>query len=67
MSAHMVTAHVDGETYSIPDIWLVGATHEDRRNGVDPRTAYARALRRWHEQAMMERDYLAEHDANGQG
>lgn len=41
----MVTAKVDGRTYQIPEMWLIGAsTH----------MTLEQAVRHWHEQALAE-------------
>ena len=48
--------------YAIPNIWLAGRTtkyiHHDKASVSD---AYYRAIRDWHEQAVMEAEWEAEH------
>lgn len=43
----VVTATIDGKTYLIPEMWLVGFTHGGRRS-------VAEAVQHWHEQEQME-------------
>lgn len=50
----MVVATVDGVRHEIPEIWLVGATREDRAAGMHPSEAYARAIARWIEQGKLQ-------------
>lgn len=47
-------AKIDGQTYRIPDIWLVGATRGGRT--IDEAVAV------WHEQAQLEAQWNREHE-----
>jgi hypothetical protein len=54
MSARVVIATVEGKTYEIPAMWLVGATRTFGALG---------AVRQWHDQAVMEAAFNAQKGA----
>ena len=45
MTRKTIPVTIDGTTYEIPQLWLVGATR---------RQSYADAIAHWHEQAQLE-------------
>lgn len=47
MTRRNVTAVVEGQTYQIPEAWIVGAT---RTFG-----SFSSAVQQWHDQAQMEK------------
>ena len=48
------TFHAAGHSYTVPDLWLVGrARIREHDEGLDPRQAYAQALRDWVEQVNL--------------
>lgn len=57
-----VTATVEDRVHQIPDIWLFGATRQDIAAGMEPKEAYAKAIRHWDEQERLEREHLAQQE-----
>ena len=54
---YLTTYTVEGHTYTVPSLWLAGRALILERDGLNPRSALAQALRDWVEQVTLAQEH----------